>query len=152
MAQATSVDTFLESLPEEKRAQMTAARRFILNNLAPGYEEIMQGNMIGYVVPHSVFPAGYHCNPKQPLGYMALACGKNYFSLHMLALYFDPQQQTTLEEEFSNAGKKLNMGKACVRFKSLDDLALVPLGNAISRMTVDKYIARYESSLQSRKG
>ncbi|MBZ2207470.1 DUF1801 domain-containing protein [Massilia soli] len=147
---ASSVPEYLDSLPEDRRALIDAVRAVILENLDAGYREAMQYGMIGYAVPHSVFPAGYHCDPAQPLPFAALASQKNHVSLYLMGLYVGCTDDKETEEvlwfrqAWADAGKKkLDMGKSCVRFKKLDDIALDVIGQAIRRMPTSRYIERY---------
>lgn len=145
---AATVKQYLAALSAERRAAIEAVREVILANLPAGFEEGMQYGMIGYYVPHSVYPAGYHCDPKQPVPCAALASQKNYMSLYMMGLYADPAQAKWFEAAWKKAGKKLDMGKCCARFKKLDDVPLKVVGQAIRRMPVKKYLALYESAIR----
>lgn len=147
-SKATSVKQYLAELPAERRAAISAIRQVILNNLLPGYEEGMLYGMIGYYVPHSLYPPGYHCDPRQPLGYAALASQKNYMSLYLSCVYCDESGRSWFREAWTKTGRKLDMGKSCVRFKSLDEVPLDVVGSAIKRMTVKQFIGSYESALQ----
>ena len=156
---ASSVPDYLASLSEDRRAVIDAVRKVILANLDRGYSEAMQYGMIGYGVPHSVFPAGYHCDPAQPLPFAALASQKNHVSLYLMGLYLGSTDDTESEEvlwfrqAWADAGKKkLNMGKSCVRFKTLDDISLDVIGEAIRRMPASLYIERYLASTAAAKG
>lgn len=147
---ASTVEAYLESLPDDRRAIVDALRKAILDNLDPAYAEAMSSGMIGYAVPHSVFPQGYHCNPKQPLPFAALASQKNHVSLYLMGLYAactgddDGDEVAWFRQAWEASGKKkLDMGKACVKFKKLDDIALDVIGEAIRRMPADKYVAKY---------
>lgn len=152
-SKAKTVAEYLDSLPADRRATIEAVRKVIRANLDAGYEEGMQYGMIGYYVPHKIFPAGYHCDPKQPLPFGGLASQSGHLSLYLMGLYVNPDRsgETDLSKWFRDAwtktGKKLDMGKACVRFKKLDDVALDVLGEAIRRMTVKKYIETYTRAL-----
>ncbi|MCC6130446.1 MAG: DUF1801 domain-containing protein, partial [Acidobacteria bacterium] len=123
-SKAPTVDEYLASLPEDRRAALAAVRDVIRKNLDPSYEEGMQYGMIGYYVPHSVYPAGYHCDPKQPLPFAGLASQKGHMSLYLMCVYGDSEQEKWFREEWAKTGKKLDMGKSCVRFKKVEDLAL----------------------------
>ncbi len=150
---ATTVEQYLASLPEDRQKALLAVREVILKNLPAGYEEGMQYGMIGYFVPHSVYPAGYHCDPTQPLPYAALASQKNYMSVYLNCMYANTPQEVWFREAWAKTGKKLDMGKCCVRFKKIDDLPLNVIGQAIKRVPAKQYIALYEaarSSSQSR--
>ena len=150
---AATVAEYLAALPDERRAAIAAVRQLVLDNLDPAYQEAMQYGMIGWSVPHSLYPDGYHTDASQPLPFAALASQKNYMSLYLMATYCGcTEDGETLDASwFRNAwaktGKKLDMGKACVRFKKLDDLALDVVAEAVRRVPVKTYIARYEENL-----
>ena len=108
----------------------------------------MQGGMIGYVVPHKLYPAGYHCKPEEPLPFAGLASQKNYMSLYLMSVYFSPTLLAWLKEQFALKGKKLDMGKSCLRFKKLEDLPLEVIGEVIARVPLADYIRQYESNLK----
>jgi hypothetical protein len=148
-SKAKTVAQYLAELPAERRAALGAVRKVILANLDKGYEEGMQYGMIGYYVPHRVFPAGYHCDPKQPLPFAALASQKNHMSVYLTSAYGDGVEQKWLREQWGRTGKKLDMGKCCIRFKDLEDLALDVIGKAIRRVPAKAYVARYESVLRA---
>ena len=149
-SKATTVRAYLASLPPDRRAAIASVRDVILRNLDADYEEGMAYGMISYYVPHRVFPPGYHANPSTGLPFAALASQKNYMSLYLMGLYcgcIEGASDTALVRWFKSAwaksGKKLNMGKACIRFKKLDDLALDVLGEAIKRVPAKVYIEHY---------
>jgi Domain of unknown function (DU1801) len=145
---ARTVSEYLRELPEDRKAVVTAVRNVILANLPEGYEECIQCGMIAYVVPHRLYPAGYHCNPEQPLQYAALGSQKNYLTLHLMTVYGDPATAEWLRQAFQAAGKKLDMGKACIRFKKLEDLPLDVIGQVIARVPVKAYVARIEQFMK----
>jgi hypothetical protein len=147
-SKATTVEKYLAELPADRRTAIAAIRQVILDNLPAGYEEGMQYGMIGYVVPHSIYAPGYYCDPKQPLPYACLASQKNYMSLYLTCVYCDKVDGGWFREAWTKAGKKLDMGKSCVRFKSLDDVPLKVVGQAIKRMPVKKFIEFYESAIK----
>jgi hypothetical protein len=105
--------------------------------------------MIGYYVPHRVYPAGYHCNPKQPLPFACLASQKNYMSLYLMTVYGDGAHWQWFRDAWAKTGKKLDMGQCCIRFKKLDDLALDVIAEALRRTPVNAYLEFYEAALQS---
>ena len=144
-SKATTVEQYLAELPADRRDAISAVRKVILKNLdKKGYAEGMQYGMIGYFIPHSVYPAGYHCDPKQPVPYAALASQKNYMSIYLMSVYGDGE--TWFRDEWAKTGKKKpDMGKCCVRFKSLDDIPLELIGEAIKRMPAKKYLEYYET-------
>ncbi len=141
---AKTVKDYLASLPADRRAAIEAVRQTILENLDSTYEEGMQYGMIGYYVPHAVYPPGYHCDPKQPLPFVCLASQKNYMSLYMGCVYGDHELARWFRAAWAKTGKKLDMGVSCIRFKKLDDLPLEVVGEAIARMPVKKLIEFYE--------
>lgn len=149
-AKPATVEEYLATLPEDRRAAVEAVRKVILKNLGKGFEEGMQYGMIGYYVPHSVYPAGYHCDPKQPLPYAGLASQKNSISLYLMGLYGSPEDDAWFREAWGKTGKKLDMGKSCVRFKKLEDVPLDVIGQAIKRIPAKTYIERYEATLAGR--
>jgi hypothetical protein len=148
-SQATTVEQYLAELPDDRRRVIAAVRDVILKNLDKDYEEGMQYGMIGYYVPHRIYPAGYHCDPRQPLPFACLASQKNYISLYAMSLYGSGEQLKWFKEEWKKAGKKLDMGKSCIRFKKLEDLALDVIGEAIRRVPAKKYIAVCDAAWQA---
>jgi len=150
-SKAATVQEYLEQLPEDRRAAISKVRAVVRKNLPKGFAEQMQYGMIGYVVPHKLYPAGYHCDPKQPLPFAGLASQKNYMSLYVMTAYGDAKTEAWLKEQFKARGKKLDMGKCCIRFKKLDDLPLETIGELIGRVPVAEYIARCESGLRAAK-
>jgi hypothetical protein len=145
-SKAKTVSDYLASLPADRRAALEAVRKVIRRNIDPTYEESMGYGMMGWAVPHSVYPAGYHCDPAQPLPFAGLASQKQYMSLYLMCIYYKSGDESWFREAWARTGKKLDMGKCCVRFKSVDDLALDVIGAAIKRMPARKYIALYEST------
>ena len=147
-SKATTVAEYLASLPEDRRRALSAVRDVILENLDEGYEEGIQYGMISYYVPHKVFPAGYHCDPKQPLPYASLASQKSHMAVYLMCNYGEPRNEKWFREAWAKTGKKLDMGKSCVRFKKLEDVALEVIGEAIRRSPAKEYIAHYESVIR----
>ncbi len=154
ISKATTVAAYLKELPPERRAVVSAVRKVILANLDEGYTEGMQYGVIGYAVPHSRFPAGYHTDPKQPLPFAALAAQKNAYSLYLMGVYCGCDEASGVvsseakwfRQAWTATGKKLDMGKACVRFKRLEDVPLDVVGEAIRRVPADTYVAWYEKA------
>jgi hypothetical protein len=141
-SKAKTVEQYLAELPEDRRAAIQAVRAVILKNLDADYAEGMQYGMIAYFVPHSVFPAGYHCDPKQPLTFAGLASQKNHMAIYLMCVD-DAEHVQWFREAWAKTGKKLDMGKSCIRFKRLEDLPLDVIGKAIARMPAKKYVATY---------
>ncbi|MGH7972819.1 MAG: DUF1801 domain-containing protein [Limisphaerales bacterium] len=144
-----TVDEYLRLLPPDRREAMSAVRKVILANLPKGYEERMIYGMIGYVVPHSIYPKGYHCDPSLPLAFANLGSQKNHMALYLMNVYGDPETERWFRKAWEGAGKKLDMGKACVRFRRLEDVPLDVVGQVIARTPVANYIARVESVLNA---
>jgi len=146
-SKAKTVIAYLKELPPERRAAISAVRNVILDNLPSGYEETMGYGMIGYVVPHRLYPKGYHRDPAKPLPFANLASQKNYMSFYLMSLY-GPLEEW-FRADYAKTGKKLDMGKCCVRFKSLDDLPLDLIGRLIAMVPVDEYIVYYDAVLEA---
>ena len=140
---ASTVDEYLAGLPPERASVVTAMRDLINAHMPPGYQETMAFGMIGWAIPLSRYPGTYN---RRPLGYVALAAQKNSYSLYLLGVYADVEQERALCEAAAAAGKKLDKGKSCLRFKRPDDLPLQAIGELIASLQVDDYIALYESS------
>jgi Domain of unknown function (DU1801) len=157
---AKSVDDYLASLPPDRRAALSAVRDVIRANLDAGYEEGMQYGAIGYYVPHRIFAPGYHSDPKQPLPFAALASQKNYMSLYLMGVYCgcaegpggETRDAKWFREAWGRTGKKLDMGKACVRFKNLEGVALDVVAEAIRRIPAKTYVARYQEARAGAQG
>ena len=145
-SKASTVEQYLSELPEDRRAALGEVRKVILANLDNDYEEGMQYGMIGYYVPHRVYPAGYHCDPRQPLTFAGLASQKNHMALYLMCLYGDSPTAEWFKKAWAKTGKKVDMGKSCLRFKKIEDLALDVIGEAIQRVPAKKYIEHYEAA------
>ncbi len=146
-SKAATVAQYLAELPEDRRAAIAAVRKVILKNLDKTFEEGMQYGMIGYYVPHSVYPAGYHCDPKQPLPFTCLASQKNYMSLYLGCVYGSSELAKWFHSEWAKTGKRLDMGKSCIRFRKLEYLALDVIGETLRRVSAKKFIAYYEAAI-----
>jgi hypothetical protein len=140
---ASTVEEYLASLPLDRRAVIAAVREVVLRNLPAGYREAMNWGMISYEIPLETYPNTYH---GRPLSYVALAAQKHHFSLYLMAVYGDLEEEARLRDGFAQAGKKLDMGKSCVRFRQLDDLPLDVIGETIAETPPDRLIALYERS------
>lgn len=144
-AKPTSVKEYVDSLPEERRKAIRKVRAAVNKGLPRGYREGIQYGMIGWFVPHTVYPAGYHCDPKQPVPFAGLASQKNYLSLYLMCIYGDEKQRKWLESEWKETGRKLDMGKSCIRFRKAEDLPLELITEAVARVPVEEFLARYET-------
>ena len=151
-SKATTVEKYLAELPADRRASIEAVRKVILSSIEKKkIEEGMQYGMIGYYIPHSIYPNGYHCDPRQPLPYICLASQKNYMSLYMMSIYGELGDPQDFQAAWAKTGKKLDMGKSCIRFKKVEDLALDVIADAVRATPIDAYIARYEAILNEPK-
>ena len=151
-SKAATVAEYLAELPADRRIALLEVRDVILQNLDKGYEECMGWGMINFSVPHRLFPAGYHCKPEQALPFAALASQKNYMSVYVMPLYGESgtAESAWFRKAWAKTGKKLDMGKCCIRFKKVEDLALDVLGEAIRRVPLKRFVAIYTASLASR--
>jgi hypothetical protein len=154
----TTVDAYLASLPEDRRSAINAVRKVILRSLDSAYEEGISYGMISYCVPHSLYPAGYHCDPKQALPFAILGAQKNHMALHLMCLYTGGDTEgpaakllNWFETDWAKTGKKLDMGKACLRFKKADDLALETIAKLVEKVPAAKWIAINQKFLEARK-
>ena len=148
-SKATTPDEYVAQMPAERQVAFNKLRAAIKKNLPKGFKEEMSYGMIGYVVPHSLYPAGYHCNPKLPLPFMNIASQKNFIAVYHMGVYADP----TLLKWFTDAhakasSKKLDMGKSCMRYKKPDDIPFDLIGQLASKMSTDEWIARYEKNFK----
>jgi hypothetical protein len=141
----TSIDDYLAQLPDDRRAAITKVRDVINANLPSGYEEKLQYGMISWCVPESVLPAKDVYN-KQPLALASLGSQKSHMAVYLMSVYGDTTLRTWFEQAYKQAGKKLDMGKSCVRFKSLDALPLEVIGEAVSKVPVEQYVDVYRKA------
>jgi hypothetical protein len=136
---AKTVDEYIEQLPEERRTAIQMVRKVILKNLPKGYEEVMQYGMLGYVVPLKEYPTGYLRRKNEPVPYVCLASQKNYMSIYLMSVYGDAE--AAFRKEYQTTGKKLDMGKCCVRFRKIEDLSLEMIGKAVASWPMKKWMA-----------
>jgi len=142
---AKTPDEYVASLPPGRKEAISKLREVILKNLPPGFEETMGYGMLGYVVPHSIYPKGYHCDPKVPLPYMNLGSQKNFIALHAMCVYGSSKLYDWFTNEYPKHCKtKLDMGKACIRFKKMDDIPYELIGELASKFTVQQWIEKCE--------
>lgn len=149
---ANSPDEYLKLIPDDRKPAMNKLRQTILGNLPKGFQETMSYGMIGYVVPHSVYPSGYHCDPKLPLPFIAIASQKNFVAFYHMAIYADKSLNDWFVTEYSNHYKsKLDMGKSCIRFKKPDDILFELIGQLVQKVSVEKWIDIYETEIKKSK-
>jgi uncharacterized protein YdhG (YjbR/CyaY superfamily) len=144
---STSPEDYISQLPEERIAPMQKLRETILNNLPKGFHEEINYGMIGYVVPHSLYPAGYHCDTKLPLPFMNIASQKNFIAVYHMGVYAKKELLDWFVNEYPKYSKrKLDMGKSCIRFKKMDDIPYQLIGELSAKMTVKEWIDIYENA------
>ena len=146
-SKAKTVARYLKELPPDRRQALEVLRAVFLDNIDDDIVEVMSYGMIGYHVSFDAYPAGYHCDPSTPLPYAGLASQKNHMSLYMMGLYMDPDDVAQFRAAWRATGKRLDMGKSCVRFKRVEDVPLDVVAAAIRRMPSRRYIATYTASL-----
>lgn len=147
------VESYLAALPEDRRSALRTVLGVVRASIDPGYREGIQYNMIGFFVPHEVYPPGYHCDPKQPVPFLALASQKSHMAVYFFGLYVAPDplqgaaRMRAFQDAWRAAGKRLDMGKSCIRFRSVDDLALDVLAEAVRALPVRTFLERYTASI-----
>ena len=145
-----TVADYLAKVPEERKLAFEQIRSQIVSNLPSGFEECMNYGMLGYVVPHNLYPAGYHCDPKLPLPFINLASQKNFIALYHMGLYANKELLDWFVAEYGKASKfKLDMGKSCIRFKRMDDIPYELIGELCKKISPDDWIQLYESAFRS---
>ncbi len=144
---ALTVTQFLASLPEDRRPAVKALRAEIRKNIDPKFKESMDGGMISWALPLSVYPPGYHCTPNTPLPFAALASQKSHIGIYLFCVYCEKDGPELFAKEWKATGKRLDMGKSCVRVKRLDDIPAGVVGRAIKRITAARFVASYEAAL-----
>lgn len=146
---AKTPDEYLAALPKDRQAPMSKLRQTILNHIPQGFQETINYGMIGYVIPHTLYPDGYHCDPKLPLPFINIASQKNYMAIYHMGLYADTHLLTWFTEAFPNHSKyKLDMGKSCIRFKKVDAIPFELIGELVSKITPQEWITIYESAIK----
>ncbi|HYJ37641.1 MAG TPA: DUF1801 domain-containing protein [Chitinophagaceae bacterium] len=146
-SKATTPKEYLESLPADRKKALTELRNVIQKNLPKGFSEVMGYGMLGYVVPHSLYPDGYHCDPKQPLPFMGIASQKNFVAVYHMGVYSSKKLMEWFINEYAKQVKgKLDMGKSCIRFKKMDQIPFKLIGELSSKITVKEWIDMYEKA------
>lgn len=149
--EGTTAEQLIANSPEERQGALKELRKTILDNLPAGFEECINYGMISYVVPHSMYPAGYHCDPKLPLPFLSFASQKNFMAFYHMGLYADPELLDWFVSEYGQVSKtKLDMGKSCVRFKKPDQIPFELIGKLVAKMRPEDWIERYEKNLKTR--
>jgi len=146
-SKATTPDEYFAGLPEERQPAMNELRKVIKKNLPKGFIEAMSYGMVGYVVPHSLYPDGYHCDPKLPLPFLSVASQKNFIAVYHMGIYADPKLMKWFTDEFAKQSKaKLDMGKSCIRFKKPDQIPFKLIGELAAKLTPQDWIERYKKA------
>jgi hypothetical protein len=148
-SKATSPEEYIDSLPDDRKKIISELRKIILKNLPKGFKEGMSYGMLGYVVPHSLYPKGYHSDPRQPLPFISIASQKNHIALYHMGLYGGEYLDWFQKEWKKHTDKKLDMGKSCIRFKKAEDVPLDLIGELCTKITPQDWIAVYEKNLKS---
>lgn len=144
-----SPEAYIECLPEDRQAVISAMREAVLRNIPAGFEEIVSYGHMGWVVPHELYPPGYHCDPKQPLPFLGIGSQKNHIALYHMGIYSDPKLLAWFQNQWSkHSDRKLDMGKSCIRFKKPEHVTVDLIGELASKMTPAEWIARYEASMK----
>ncbi|TGM02345.1 DUF1801 domain-containing protein [Leptospira jelokensis] len=153
---ASSIEEYIESLSEERKTVFSKLRKVVKTNLPKGFEETFQYNMIGYVVPKKMYPAGYHVTPELALPFLHIASQKNGLALYHMGIYADPKLLKWFQTEYPKHCKtKLDMGKSCIRFKKIEGIPWDLVGELVSKMSPKDWIALYEKQIRntrSKKG
>ena len=146
---ATTPAAYIDSLQGDRKEAMSELRKIISKNIPKGFQESMQYGMLTYVVPHSIYPAGYHCKPKDALPFMSLASQKNFIAVYHMGIYADKKLMDWFIGEFpKHSTSKLDMGKSCIRFKKVDQIPYKLIGELASKMTVKEWIELYEKNFK----
>lgn len=144
---AKTPDEYIAGLPEDRKLAISALRKVIKDNLPKGFKETIGYGHLGWVVPHEMYPPGYHCDPKQPLPFLGIASQKNFIALYSMAIYSLPEQLEWFRTEWpKHTSRKLDMGKSCIRFKKIDDIPLKLIGELATQITPREWVEIYERS------
>ena len=148
-SKATTVDQYINEAPEDRRDALKKLRAIILENLPEGFQEGILYGMIGYFVPHSIYPAGYHCTPELPLPFMSFASQKNSINFYHMGIYAKPELYDWFVTEYPKHSKqKLDIGKSCLRIKKIENIPFDLIGELVKKITVADWIATYESAFK----
>ncbi|MCA6381414.1 MAG: DUF1801 domain-containing protein [Cytophagales bacterium] len=151
-SKSKTVTEYIDSLSPERRQIINSIRKVILKNLPKGFQEEMNYGMIGYVVPHKIYPEGYHCDPTLPLPFLGLASQKNFIAIYHMGIYAQPKLLEWFQDEWRvHSTKKLDMGKSCIRIKKPEDVPLDLIGELVTKMTPQQWIGIYEKAFKNKK-
>jgi len=148
-SKAITPQEYIDALPDDRKKAITELRKIVLENLPKGFSEVMSYGMLGYVIPHSIYPAGYHCDPKLPLGFMNIASQKNFIAIYHMGIYANKKLLEWFVHEYPKySTAKLDMGKSCIRFKKTDQIPYKLIGDLASKITVQEWIDMYEKAFK----
>jgi uncharacterized protein YdhG (YjbR/CyaY superfamily) len=148
---AESPDHYLTQLPKERQGPVQKLRTTVLDNLPEGFVETISYGMLGYVVPHSIYPAGYHCDPKLPLPFLNIASQKNFVSLYHMGIYAKPELMEWFVAEYpKHCKRKLDMGKSCIRFKKMEEIPYALIAELVRKMTMEEWVGVYEQVVRGK--
>lgn len=149
VSKAVTPNEYIDSLPDDRKKIISDIRKVIQKNIPKGFSEEMSYGMIGYVVPHSLYPNGYHCNPKLPLPFITVASQKNHIAIYHMGLYMESKLLHWFQDEWNKtSSKKLDMGKSCLRFKKAEDVPLDLIGKLVAKLTPQDWISIYEVNIK----
>ncbi|MEW7278257.1 DUF1801 domain-containing protein [Aquimarina sp. 2201CG1-2-11] len=144
-------DEYIDAIPEERKEVMSRLRKVIKDNLPKGFEEVISYKMIGYVVPHEIYPSGYHCDPTLPLPFMNIASQKKFIAVYHSGIYASETLMQWFTAEYpKHVTTKLDMGKSCIRFKKPDQIPMQLIGELASKMTTEQWIELYETNVKKK--
>lgn len=148
-SRATTAEQYISELPADRKEAVTQLRNTVLKNLPKGFKETMSYGMLGYVVPHEIYPAGYHCDPKLPLPFANIASQKNFIAFYHMGIYGSPDLLKWFTTEYAkHSSAKLDMGKGCIRFKKPEHIPYNLIGKLIKKISVKDWIKMYEENLK----
>jgi len=149
ISKAATPEQYLKDLPADRKVPVMRLRETVMKNLPKGFKEVMSYGMLGYVVPHELYPQGYHCDPKQPLPFANIASQKHFIAFYHMGLYMNPKLLKWFTEEYpKQSTAKLDMGKSCIRFKKAEHIPYELIGDLIKKISVDEWIKIYEGVLK----
>jgi len=147
--EANTIEEYFEQIPEERKPAMNKLWQTICDNIPEGFAQDFGYNMPGFVIPHSIYPAGYHCEPKQALPFLSIASQKNFIAFYHMGIYANPKLLKWFTENYPKYSKsKLDMGKSCIRFKKIDQIPFELIGQLVSKITVSEWINTYEKNIK----
>jgi len=147
--EAATPDDYIDQLPEDRKGPVSALRKTVLDNLPKGFEEGINYKMLGYYVPFSAYPGGYHCDPKLPVPFMNVASQKNFVALYHMGIYAKKELLDWFVAEFPKHSKyKLDMGKSCIRFKKVDAIPFELIGELVRKMSMEEWLEIYETNIK----